>query len=307
LPTEQYLNMMAKAIRETGASHIAITGGEPLLHRDALSIIRTACQLVGSVQLVTNGSHLSPIVIQTLADCRLRSVQLTLLSHQADKHNRLKGHTCFDDVLQAIVSLQKFKISVQVCFVATAQNWGDFASVIELCFALGVKAITYNRMSPAGWAIEQIAELMPSVAQVEHNLATAERLGRRWDIRISTAMPIPPCLIRIERYPWVRFGFCSVGTHSPNITIDPLGYVRSCNLSSHIMGNIIEQSWSEIWRNPYVRQFKRVIPKLCKGCYYAQNCQGGCKESAYATYRDLAHTEPFVHTNIMHRAKFHDS
>ncbi len=54
---------------------------------------------------------------------------------------------------------------------------------------------------------------------------------------VATAMPIPPCLIRHQRYPRVRFGFCSVGTASPNVTIDPLGNVRSCNLSSAILGN----------------------------------------------------------------------
>ena len=51
-------------------------------------------------------------------------------------------------------------------------------------------------------------------------------------------MPIPPCLMRLERYRWVKFGFCSTGSHAPNIVIDGKGNVRSCNLSSGVLGNI---------------------------------------------------------------------
>ena len=175
------------------------------------------------------------------------------------------------------------------------KNWQDFAEVMELCMVLGIGSIAYNRMSPTGGAIHQIEQLMPEVAQVESNLDTAEQLGPRWKIQVSTAMPIPPCLIRIERYKWVKFGFCSTGTSSPNIVIDPLGNVRSCNLASGIMGNVVRQQWADIMRNPYQREFKRNTPRMCRGCRYEHSCQGGCKESAFATFGDHAHPEPFVH------------
>jgi radical SAM protein with 4Fe4S-binding SPASM domain len=165
---------------------------------------------------------------------------------------------------------------------------------MELCFALGVGGISYNRMSPTGGAIHHIARLMPTVEQIERNLDTAELLGRRWGIRVSTAMPIPPCLIRIDRYEWVSFGFCSTGSHSPNIVIDGAGKVRSCNLASGVLGNLLTQDWAEIHQNPYPREFKRNVPEVCRGCAYERSCQGGCKESAFATFGDHAHPEPLL-------------
>ena len=155
-------------------------------------------------------------------------------------------------------------------------------------------AISYNRMSPTGGAIHHIARLMPTVEQIERNLDTAELLGRRWRIGVSTAMPIPPCLIRIERYSWVRFGFCSTGSSSPNIVIDGTGRVRSCNLASGVLGNLLHQDWAEIHANPYQRDFKRNVPQVCRGCAYERSCQGGCKESAFATFGDHAHPEPLL-------------
>ncbi|MCA9667131.1 MAG: radical SAM protein [Myxococcales bacterium] len=295
LDTAAYIEMMDKAVRQSGADHITITGGEPLLRKGALDIIEKACSLVSQVQLITNGSHVTAEAVQRLARAGVASVQLTLLSAHPAKHDLLKGAKCFDDTVRAVLDLAGGGVPVQVCFVAMRQNWRDFEEVMELCFALGVRALSYNRMSPTGWAVHQVDKLMPEVAHVEANLETAERLGRRYKIHVATAMPIPPCLIRIERYPWVKFGFCSTGTHSPNIVIDALGNVRSCNLSSGLLGNIARQEWSDLTIQPYQQRFKKNVPEMCRGCAYETSCQGGCKESAFATYGAFDHPEPFVH------------
>lgn len=294
LPTEQYLQVMERAIGESGASHVTLTGGEPLLREGSLQLIARACELAESVQLITNGSLVTPEMARDLASAGLRSAQLTLLSARPDRHDRLKEAGSFAQTTRAVLDLREAGVQVQICFVATRSTSEDLAEVLELCLALGIGALAYNRMSPAGGAIEQMEQLLPTVQQVEANLDTADRLGRRWGIFVSTAMPIPPCLVRLDRYSWIKFGFCSTGSRSPNLVVDPLGNLRSCNLSSHIMGNLIEQSWSAVMRDPYPRRFRKRLPALCRGCTHARSCQGGCKESARATFGSLEHPEPFL-------------
>jgi pyrroloquinoline quinone biosynthesis protein E len=292
------LTMMRKAVTQSGARHITLTGGEPLLRKDALDVVALACELVPSVQLITNGSHVSPAVAQRLAALQVRSVQLTLLSADGPTHDRLKGAACFDDTVRAALDLTEAGVPVQVCFVAMAKSRGELAGVMELCYALGVRALTYNRMSPTGWAVHDLPQLLPAVADVERDLATADRLGRRFGMHVATAMPIPPCLVRLERYPGVKFGFCSVGSHTPNITVDALGNVRSCNLSGHVMGNVVAQDWPDIVTDPYLSGFKAQVPEVCRGCRYETTCQGGCKESGFATYGDLSAPEPFLRQGL---------
>ena len=292
---DAFIAMMEKIVGQSGADHITITGGEPLLHRDAMGIIERATQLVSTVQIITNGSHITPEKAAAFKRWGVRSVQLTILSADSEEHDRLKGAACFADTVRAALDLRDAGVPVQVCFVAMAENWDRFEAVMELCYVLGVAGVSYNRMSPTGWAIHEIERLLPLVEQVEANLDSAERLGPRYGIAVSTAMPIPPCLIRLSRYQWVKFGFCSIGTHTPNITVDPLGNVRSCNLSSNILGNGVEQDWHEIHAQPYLHTFKSKVPELCRGCAYETSCQGGCKESGFATYGDLLHPEPFLH------------
>ena len=49
---------MSRAVEQSGAVHLTLTGGEPLLRKDALDIIDHARQLVPSVSLISNGSHI---------------------------------------------------------------------------------------------------------------------------------------------------------------------------------------------------------------------------------------------------------
>ncbi|MCB9791220.1 MAG: radical SAM protein [Alphaproteobacteria bacterium] len=298
LSTRRLKQMMTKAVRESGARHLTITGGEPLLRADALEILEHACGLVPSVSLITNGSHVREDTAARFKAMGLRSVQLTLLAGERALHDRLKGAVCFDDTVRAALRLRKAGVHVQVCFVAMSQNAGELARVMELCLVLGVGALSYNRMSPTGGAIHNIEDLMPDAAQIEADLQVADTLGARWDIQVATAMPIMPCLVRTERYRHVRFGYCSTGSHSPNLVIDGKGDVRSCNLSAGVLGNVLQQDWAEIMANPYPRAFRATVPEMCRGCAYERSCQGGCKESGFARYGDITHPEPLLARSV---------
>ncbi len=294
LPTAALLELIERVVAQSGAEHITITGGEPLLRKDALAIIRRACEQVKTVSLISNGSHIPPESAAELAEMGVRQVQLTLLAGNRELHDALKGAVCFDDTLRAAVDLRDAGVSVQVCYVAMKQNAGQLARVMELCVALGIKGLSYNRMAPSGGAIHHIQHLLPTIEIIEADLEIADRMGRAYGISVGTAMPIPPCLIRYERYPWVRFGLCSTGSGSPNIVIDAQGNVRSCNLSSGVLGNLVKQDWAEVFANPYPTEFRGIVPEMCRGCAYETTCQGGCKESAFATFGSLDHPEPLL-------------
>ncbi|MGC4119049.1 MAG: radical SAM protein [Myxococcales bacterium] len=294
LPTAEYLSMLERVVAESGAQELVLTGGEPLLHPDALKIAERAARLARHVRLVTNGSHVDPGTATALKAAGVGAVQLTLLASRREKHDALKGVPSFDDTLRALLNLRDVAMPVQVCFVASRRNAGELSDVLELCYGLGVTALVYNRMCPSGGAVSRLAELVPEVDRVEADLEVAERLGRLRGIAVATAMPIPPCLIRLERYPWVRFGFCSVGSSSPNLVVDPVGNVRPCNLSSDILGNVAKSGFAKILHAAFGRRFRREVPKLCRGCAYEQSCNGGCKASAIAAYGSAREPEPFL-------------
>jgi pyrroloquinoline quinone biosynthesis protein E len=294
LATAGFLRLLTKAVTQSGATHLTLTGGEPLLRKDALVLVEHCTKLVPSVSLITNGSHVPPATARRLAELGVNQVQLTLLAGDRARHDALKGAVCFDDTARAAVELRDAGVPVTCCYVAMAENEGELPRVLELCAVLGIRHLSYNRMSPTGGAVHHVERLLPSIEAIEADLQTLETLGRAWGIQASTAMPIPPCLVRWERTPWVRFGTCSTGSSSPNLVLDGKGNVRSCNLSSTVLGNLVTQDWSDFWPAPYVEQFPAILPEVCRGCAHATTCQGGCKESAFATTGSHALPEPLL-------------
>jgi PqqA peptide cyclase len=294
LSTKRFLEVIDGMLDASEAKHVTFTGGEPLLRKDALDIIEHTRRRVKTTTLITNGSHVGPEVAARLADIGLTSVQLTLLSQDRALHNRLKGAECFDDTVRAALDLRQAGVAVTCCYVAMAENSGHLDGVFTLCKALDIRHLSYNRMSPTGGAIHHLERLMPTVPQIEADLEIADRRGRQLGISVGTAMPIPPCLIRLDRYSHVRFGFCSTGSTSPNIVIDSKANVRSCNLSVGVLGNLLKEDWKTIHSNPYMNDFKKNVPDICRGCAYEHSCQGGCKESGFAVFGDATHPEPLL-------------
>ncbi len=290
---EQAAALIGRVVAQ-GIEHISLTGGEPLLHPRALEIVERACAAVPSVGLITNGSHVSEAVAERLGAAGLKTAQLTLLGARREVHDELKGVESFDDTLRSVLRLEDAGVRVNACFVASQRNAGQLPGVLELCFALKIPSLSYNRMSAAGLGVHRIAALLPSPEQIEADLRACETMARRWDIKVSTAMPIPPCIVRWERYPWVRFGVCSSGSGQHNLVMDLEGNLRACNLSHRVLGSVLERSLDELTAEPYLATFRAALPPMCRGCPYARSCAGGCKESAFAAFGSLQAPDPLV-------------
>ena len=281
-------------VAQQGIEHLSLTGGEPLLHPHAIEIIEHACARVASVALITNGSHVTETVAARLGAAGVKTVQLTLLGARREVHDALKDVESFDDTLRSVLRLRDAGVKVNACFVASQRNAGQLPGVLELCFAMGIRALSYNRMSAAGLGVHRIAALLPSPEQIEADLQACETIARRWEIRVSTAMPIPPCIVRTARYPWVRFGFCSSGSGQHNLVMDLQGELRACNLSHQVLGSVLECELEDLGADGYLATFRASLPAMCRGCPHAGCCAGGCKESAFAAFGRLDAPDPLV-------------
>jgi radical SAM protein with 4Fe4S-binding SPASM domain len=292
--TEEIKQLVTRAVRASGTEKVVLTGGEPLLRPDALEILEHASGLARTVMLVTNGSRIDPAAADAIAGPGNVSVQITLLGGTRDVHDAMKGGPSFDGALEGIVALRERKVRVVICFVCTSLNHGELGGVMDLAYALGVRDVVFNRMAPAGDGARNLARLGPTVEMIEQCLETANEASERTSIGVTTAIPVPPCLVSFDRYPRVKFAFCSSASSRPNFVVDFMGNVRSCNLSPHVLGNLATGTWRKAMRSPYLRTFARALPRVCRGCRYESSCRGGCKESARACSGSLEAEEPLL-------------
>lgn len=298
LNTERTLALLNKALDETSCRHVTITGGEPLLRPDLTQILDLLAERDVHVTLISNGRLLTEAAVVGLIERGVDMFELPLLSHQRETHDLLSGKPgAFDAVLAAMARIRYHRGQFVSVFVATQVNVSDLHDVIKMAFAFGASALMLNRFNVGGRGRAHVDELLPSVEQVRQMLAVANAASAEFDLPISCSIAIQPCLIDLDAYPNLSFGFCAAGTDRAYYTLDPLGNVRPCNHTPTILGNLFEEPFADLIAPERLASFVEAVPEFCSACRLRITCQGGCKAAAEVCYGSLSAEEPFLRYN----------
>jgi len=295
LDTARTLGLLNKALAETRCYHVTLTGGEPLLRPDLLQIVEFLQQRRVQMTLISNGHLLDEATVLALVERGVGLFELPLLSHRREVHDALSGvQGAWDAVLAAMANVRLRHGQVIAAFVATRQNIGHIYEVVRLAFAFGARGVMFNRFNPGGRGREYLAELLPTVEELRDALSAAEAAAVEFGLPISCSIPIQPCLIDLDCYPHLSFGFCAAGGNRAYYTLDPLGNLRPCNHSDTILGNLFETSFAELLASERLAAFVAATPAFCAACARRLECQGGCKAAAQVCYGAPEVEEPFL-------------
>ncbi|MBN1774667.1 MAG: radical SAM protein, partial [Deltaproteobacteria bacterium] len=117
--------LVTRAVRDSGARHLSITGGEPLARDDALDVLAAAKRACPSVSLITSGWRLRDAASE-IGRLGISSVQLTFLAADRAAHRELRGLDSFDDAVEGAIRLREAGVELHVCFVCTPRTWHRF-------------------------------------------------------------------------------------------------------------------------------------------------------------------------------------
>jgi radical SAM protein with 4Fe4S-binding SPASM domain len=295
LTTTETLRMLDMALEETEATHLSLTGGEPLLRADLFEIIDHLRGRGITLNLVTNGALLDSATIERLLPDAISVFELPLLSAQRDIHDRMSGAPgAFDKATLAMAQLKATRQRVVGVFVATKPNLPTWRETIDLAFAMGLDGLMFNRFNPGGRGGKNVELLQASPAELTAALDVAEEMSARYGIHISCSIPMPPCLFDVSRYTRLSFGLCAAGTERSYFTLDPLGNLRPCNHSPRILGNILHTDFRHMVVSDTMAEFIQAHPAFCVTCDLGTSCQGGCKASAEACFGSPQMMDPFL-------------
>ncbi len=109
------IEALSKIFVAAGVTKIRLTGGEPLVRKDAADIILALSQLPVQLTLTTNGTRLHQFV-DVLQEAKIRSLNISLDTLQPEKFNFITRRAQFDTVWQNVhLLLEKgFHVKVNV-------------------------------------------------------------------------------------------------------------------------------------------------------------------------------------------------
>jgi len=142
LLTLEELDRVATAFVERGVRKLRITGGEPLVRRDVMSLFRALSRHLSSgaleeLTLTTNGSQLARFAAE-LADCGVRRVNVSLDTLDPDAFRRITRWGDFNKVMDGIAAAKAAGLKIKINMVALRDaNAHEIEAMMRFCHGEG--------------------------------------------------------------------------------------------------------------------------------------------------------------------------
>ena len=302
-----------------------LTGGEPLLRRDILEIIRRASERELWVVVGTNGVSITENLAKRLAEAGARGLSLSLDALDPDRHDRFRNvRGAWRNTVEGAEILNRTGLPFIVQTTAGSHNLGELDAIADFAHdRLAAKVWNLYFLVPTGRG-QFVSDITP--AQYDGVLDSLYRIQRKYDGRMivnakcaphyiktvlenAAAQPVPiPTDPESARVPAglglssVRTysggaGGCPAGTHYMGIR--PNGDVTPCPYLPVFAGSLRNSSLADLWTSSKLFTDIRRRTSLggrCGECEMNSHC-GGCRARAYGMTGDLMAEDPLcTHT-----------
>ena len=296
-----------------------LTGGEPLLRRDILEIVRRAAGRGLWVVVGTNGVRVTANLAARLAEAGARGLSLSLDALDADRHDRFRMvRGAWRNTVEGAEILNRAGLPFIVQTTAGSHNLHELDAMADFAYErLAAKVWNLYFLVPTGRG-QFISDLTP--AQYDEVLAALYRIQRKFAGRMLVNAKCAPHYVKtvleagdrqgpddavteigdgpspIRSYSGGAGG-CPAGTHYMGIR--PNGDVTPCPYLPVFAGTLRRSSLADLWNGSElfagIRR-RAALGGRCGECELNAQC-GGCRARAYGMTGDVMAEDPLcTHT-----------
>ena len=257
-----------------GVPHIVFTGGEPTLFnglRDLIARSEANGQVTG---LVTNGRMLShPGYLNDLIGVGLDHVQITVLSHRKEAHDRLVGDEgAWDETMRGLETALAADLYVSTNTTIMRSTLPDVEETLRFLISKGVRNIAFNGLIRSGKGKEAEGISFEEMSDV---LVRLRDIADDAGVRMVWYTPTPYCQLNPIN---LGLGIKQCTACSLNMAVEPDGTVLPCQSYYAPLGNVLKDRWEDIWEHNLCRSIRRRdhLDDRCADCGLKDACGGGC-------------------------------
>jgi MoaA/NifB/PqqE/SkfB family radical SAM enzyme len=239
-------------LHDAGTLILTLTGGEPLARRDIGPILDLTDRFGFAVEVLTNGTLISPARAAEIATHRIQMVVVPVFGASAETHDEfVRRPGAFARACRGIEALRDAGIEVGVRCALTQLNFHEREAIREQVEAWGVRYFPH----------------------VQVHLSSDGAVDLR-DIRLDDGSLAELFEEGAEINPGYR---CDVGF--ARVDVLPNGDVALCSLLTEPLGNLREQRFIDIWNDaPRIHELRAALTGGVHGC-------NGCSVKADSGYR----------------------
>lgn len=273
LTTAEWKQVIAKTWK-LGIPHIVFTGGEPTLFEDLGQLV-TESERYGQVTgLVTNGRMLAKAgYLHDLVVKGLDHVQVTVLSHLPEQHDRLVGaQGAWNETIAGVKVAVQEDLYLSTNTTIMRSNLNSIEETMRFLISLGVKNIAMNSIIRAGKGTDAEGVTYAELTEV---LKKLQSLAAEAQVRFIWYTPTPYHELNPIN---LGLGIKQCTACSLNMAVEPDGAVLPCQSYYEPLGNILTDPWENIWNHDQCLQIRqrRYLDERCSNCALVETCGGGC-------------------------------
>ncbi len=268
-------NEFERVINELGfLVRVGLVGmGEPTLHPDFFKMAELTDRLGIATETVTNCNRHSQEIADKLVSSALKRIAVSVDGATPESYERTRIGGNFRRTISNLERLVRLRGSAErpkfdVQMVALNDNYREIPDLVRLCANIGVDSLMIQGR-PTDWGKDAYVGRTVGAAAamacddyeavMERSKAVASELSFELEDHRSLYDDEHRCA-----KPWCDLFVSSTGDVVPCCTIADPGVV--------CMGNLLEQSFDDIWNGPKYLRFRRAlqtdgIPRCCWQCY----------------------------------------
>jgi pyrroloquinoline quinone biosynthesis protein E len=293
LSTEDWSRVFHEAA-ELGVLQLALTGGEPLVRKDAEELVRASRDAGLYSTLVTAGTPFTRRRAEALREAGLDHVQVSIQDSDPISSDRIAGTKSFSKKIEAARLARELGFPLTINVVLHKQNLDRIEQIIELAEDLDARRVELANTQYQGWAAINRQALMPTRAQLDHGEAVVQAARERLGAKMEILWVLPDYF---EDYPKP----CMGGWGRDAMVVAPNGDVLPCQAASTIpeleFDNVRDKHLGEIWyQSAAFERFRGTdwMPEPCRSCPLDRQEVdfGGCRCQALALVGDASAVDP---------------
>lgn len=295
-------------IANWGIKLLIFDGGEPLYRDDFFDIARHGSTKGLRVVIGSNGTLIDTDVAKRLKSSGIMAVQISIDGAEAQTHDWFRGETgSFIKALEGAKACKEVGLPFQFGMTIRRGTLDEIPNMLKIAVDSGAIAAEFFDLIQVPRVKREIPDevLSPDERKKVMNWLAEAQVDCPIIIR-TPGCPMYPLILQeknihpkhfsadlLKRIPYYGRG-CAAGMPNGYLTILPNGDVIPCMLLQIKLGNVREESITQIWDNSQILlklRNRNLLEGECGQCIYRDKC-AGCRGRAYEETGNMLATDP---------------
>ncbi len=281
LAVDEFEKRLERATADFRLRLIALTGGEPFLHKEIVAMLTRAQDFAHAVSVTTNGTVLRHEQLDAIAHLP-RVHFIASLDGPPSVHDMVRGRNgAFAKLRRFVAEVRRREIPVLINMTVNERNYRHVYRTIEIAASWGASDISIALVKPEGRG-RQIENGGPVLSETGRQYLLAKKRLDSADFEVRFIEPLGHIFDPALRS---RGGGCGAGSEMVHVQVD--GRVLLCTSCKESIGNISDEEFSlktaiQSDSRANAVNTRTGLGGACHTCEFLAAC-GGCRCRAGVT------------------------